>query len=447
MKRAVALALLAMAYPLLGCRQILDVDDFGTKPVVDAGVKPTYTGSTDGYSYASEPCRDCVDQECQESAADCAADPGCKAQARCLAQCRATDHDCRGRCSVSTPSTTTIAELIACQAAHCGNSLPAADRCAGSLALHGNAKCDKCLAETCLPALEALSSNPGALAYERRREVCTCRGDCAEGAPGCQYGADEEAMRQIHAVATCCPSDCDQTIPDWSCAGRVESPAPPIPAPPLELHLRGTSPNFSTEVPDLQVQACSDLTEDCELAKPVVTNADGWATLSIPRPTRGNSYFGHLLVTSGEQDDAPALFYFFPPIRESPTWVVRRMVSRSVADKVLEQVPDVEADWKHKGGIVFSARSCNAAPQGLELISRKQPIPDAPPLRVIYFGEGLTVDMNATETTSSGIGFIANAPRGRHELEARHDGQLVGRYSVSVVEGSLTHLVVEPTEL
>jgi len=416
-----------------GCRQVLGVDDFGTKSV-------TYIGGTDGYTYVSRVCRDCVDEHCEEEAANCAADPGCKAQARCVALCAATDHECRGRCSLSTPSSVPMADLVACEATHCGGSLSDEDRCAGSLALHGNAACNRCLATRCRQALEELSLNAPALLFERRRDVCTCHGDCPDGAPGCDWTADDETIRLADAVRDCC--DCAESVPDWSCVGHVESPAPPDRAPPLELHLRATKPDFVTPFPNLLVRACSNLTGQCELSE-ATTGADGWAHLTIP-PRKLDSYFDHLKVWPQNTEEAPpALFYFFPAIRETPTWIVRRMVTRADAEFVLQQIPELKTDWDNRGGIVFSARSCNATPQGLRLSVKNKP-----ELRVIYFAKVPVVDLNAEEASSEGLGFIANVDPGFHHLEAnRPTGQLVGTYTVQVLAGSLTHLVVEPTEL
>jgi hypothetical protein len=443
MKPAVAAALLLAAYPLLGCRQVLDVDDFGTK-----ATQRTYTGKIDGHAYASLSCRDCVDEHCEEPAASCAADPRCAARARCLALCSVTDHDCRGRCNVSTPSSDAMVALIACQAEHCGGSLPQADQCGGSLALHGNASCDECLANNCPLKLESFSRNLAALGYERCHEVCTCHGECLDGAPKCPLGGatsnpcdpDEETRRLVNELATCCAGQCSETVPDWSCVGRVVSPVQTTR--PLELNLRVTLPDTEGPISDLSVQSCSDLTGACKPETPATTNTDGWTTLVISKPETATIYFGHLRVTSKTEDDLPALFYFFPPVRETPTWIARRMVSRSVANITLRDVPDVIPDWDTKGGIVFSARSCNTAAQGLRVISKSG-------LPVLYFAEGPpVVDPTAIETSSRGYGFLANVPEGRHELEARRaNDTLVGRYSVLVERGSLTHLVIEPTEL
>jgi hypothetical protein len=436
MKHSAAATLLALWYPLLGCRQVLDVDDFGTKA--------TYTGKIDGHAYVSQACRDCVDEQCKEPAASCNADPRCAAQARCLALCSVTDHDCRGGCSVSTPSSDAMVDLIACQAEHCGGSLPQADRCGGSLALHGNASCDECLANPRC-GLESFSRNLAALGYERRREVCTCHGECPDGAPNCQYDADadKETRSLVNELATCCASQCSETVPDWSCVGRVVSPLPTTL--PLELNLRVTTPDNEAPISDVSVQWCSDLTAACEPAEPATTDPDGWTRLVISKPEKATIYFGHLrLASKTAEDDVPALFYFFPPVRETPTWIARRMVSLDIANITLANVPDVIADWDTKGGIVFSGRSCNRAAEGLRITSKSG-------LRVLYFSDGEgppVVDPTAIETSSLGYGFLANVPPGRHELEARKaDDTLVGRYSVLVERGSLTHLVIEPTEL
>jgi hypothetical protein len=455
-----AASLLVAMTALGGCRQVLDVDGFTTKPSTDAG-GASYVGTTDGYSYASKACRDCVDAECDRPAATCAADPGCAAQARCLARCGATDHECRGRCSVSTPSTTAMAELVACQAAHCGAALPEGARCGASLALHGNAACDQCLmgSPRCLTALTSLSRSAAALTYERCHDVCTCHGDCPEGAPGCTCDMDEATQALATSVATCCStSACGQSEPDWSCVGHVESPPPPEPPPPLVLHMLVDQPDFVTPIPNLNVRACSALSapstgngsQDCELSPPAVTGDDGWTTLTIDKPRIGDGYFSYLLLTANDSStdagtstgtDAPALFYFFPPIRETPSWVVRRLVFRATADFILQAVPGVVADWEHRGGIVWSARSCNRAPEGLQLVSTSG-------LQVLYFDENLLVDNNATATSTAGIGFIPNAPPGKQDLEARlPGGELVGRYSVLVVTGALTHIVIDPTDV
>jgi hypothetical protein len=292
----------------------------------------------------------------------------------------------------------------------------------------------------CRRKLDDFSRNLAALGYERRREVCTCHGECPDGGPDCPFDADEEVKDQLSELTTCCVSQCSQTVPDWSCVGRVVSPVPTTPL--LELNLRVTTPDSEAPIADVRVQDCSDLTGECRPAAPA-TDKDGWTRLAISKPDPASIYFSHLRLTSTTaEEDVPALFYFFPPVRETPTWIARRMVSLGVANITLRDVPDVIPDWDTKGGIVFSARSCNTAAQRLRIISKSG-------LRVLYFAEGLpVVDPAAIETSSRGYGFLANVPEGRHELEARlANGTLVGRYSVLVERGSLTHLVIEPTEL
>lgn len=431
-----------------GCRQVLDVDDFGTKP-------KAYVGATDGYEYTSRACRDCVDEHCHEEAGNCEGDPFCKPRARCLARCAVTDHVCRGRCAMSTPSSPTMAALIACQAERCGESLSEADRCGGSLALQGNASCDQCRTRTddCRSALVSLSKNAKAVEYQRCRDVCTCHGECSEGAPGCECEFDEDVQAQTTTVESCCTtSACQQTEPDWSCIGHVESPKNP--ASPLDLHMLVVGTDLPKGVPMVDVHTCSTTTPPapalgdlpCAPAPAATTDAEGWAHLIVPEPSFEAPYFGYLLLRVDDEDpapSAPALFHFFPPVYQTPTWLVRRIVTRSSAEGVLrDHAPDISADWEHRGGIVFSARSCHPKPaSGLRLTTSSKS-------EVLYFDDQFLVDRNATETSSLGVGFLANVPEGQVVLTATlANGTLVGTYPVTVAKGALTHVVIGPTEL
>jgi len=437
-----SVALLAACGALSGCRQILGTGGYGVRE--DAGVV-LYQGVSDGVSYTAKSCRDCVDQSCAREAAACAGEPACLAMATCLAKCSPDDHACRGQCNLTIPGTPEMTALIACEASACSEA-----GCGASRALWGGESCDACLAERpgCSEALLEFSKNPG----ELHPEPCSTS-DCRASVPtcGCDAYSSTEAPT-VSALLECttgiCQSACSGSS-DWTCLGSVQAPVP-APGKRLDLHLSLVqADNFTTPVSSFSVAACTELDPDCVpdriaadasviAVAPTTTGTAELTTMDAPPQALGQRFFGHLLVTSSYLGYPGALLYFFPPVRQSPAWITRRLVSRNLADATARNI-GVTLDWTSKGGVVFSSTSCDGIAPGVhvELTGGEH---------VYYFGDAVGVEPDAGATSSSGLGFVPNLVPGARTVTAtlKASGQLVGKYQIQVVAGMITHLILNP---
>jgi hypothetical protein len=433
----------AVLLSINACRQVLGVDGYGTKG--------DYPGQHDGVLYSSRSCRDCVDAHCGDPAIACAQEPACAEMAKCLAQCNGpNDHPCRGQCNLSIPRTPEFADVVACEAKEsCGD-------CAASVVVRGNGACDECLAILCPDSADALSRSPAAL----HRDIC--KKDCTEGsaapsadggvpAPDCSCDPSGD-ITSLDAVNRCvtgpCNDKCNPAV-DWSCLGHVQWPRPAPALGKLELHLSVVdATNFSSPLlPSFQVMACSPLDLPCNAPLTKATGTDSRAILSINAQSFGG-FFDHLLVTSTDPDPVGALLYFYPPVRRSPAWSARRIVTKAFAQSTLVPL-GIVPDWATKGGIVWSVTSCLgplAFAEGVTVSATPDAPGSASDVPVYYFvGSGLSL---APPTSTLGVGAIINIDGGAWTLKASTivNGKTVsiGSYPVGVVTGKITHVTMAP---
>jgi hypothetical protein len=106
---------------------------------------------------------------------------------------------------------------------------------------------------------------------------------------------------------------------------------------------------------DFEVAACTTCDQDSDgggfSARRKATN--GWASLFIPRdPARLNRpfvFFDHLVATFTDQQDFPrTLIYFFPPLRESPSFSDRIIISKTYAADRAQDV-GITLNWDDPG--------------------------------------------------------------------------------------------------
>lgn len=439
-----ACALLAMA---AGCRQVLGVDGYGTTDTCDAP-PGTFTGKGD-IDYSCRSCRDCVDHSCSDIVLRCADDPACEAMAQCLAKCEPLDSACRGKCNLSIPRTTAFDNLVACEANHC-------TQCTASLIPVGTASCDACVIKECPDALATLSKSKSALALDLCQSDCPFSGNDGTGMPICPCAAANEAASNALAELNRCTNDatmadggttpgpcklrCNDTKANWSCLDSVQWPPPPTSLKEIDLHLQLISVDTGMPLSNMSVSVCASL--DCGQLTPVdQTDPQGWVSLPIVKPPQlgGDLFFGYLEANDTtdipQADKAPALIYFFPPVRKSLSWTSRRVVSKKLADSTLTSI-SVPPDWT-KGGIVFSVTSCVHQPaEGVTVTVEGS---------TTYYFEGLAVKESLEKTSSIGLGFIANLV-GQQTIHAEVAAteQRIGDYSVQVNPGSLTHVTIAP---
>jgi hypothetical protein len=278
-----------------------------------------------------------------------------------------------------------------------------------------------------------------------------CKRDCLEPpAPGCSCEASAAARATLEAAALCANAACTEfCLPkekeaDWTCLGSVQWPAPAPSLDHLTLHLKLVdAQNFSTPwMGAFEVSACGFPARGCEVPLTTVDGANALAELNIDRGASSDEFFRYLLV-SGDSIDADALFYFFPPLRRSPVWAERRLVSRAFAESTATGI-GVALDWNTKGGIVWSSTSCGGAPGKDIAVTVDDPTGGG--ARAYYFGDSGSVDINAEHTSSRGIGFITSVEPGDRTLQATVFGtaQRVGVYPVVVLAGSITHVTIVP---
>lgn len=422
-----------------GCRQILGADDYGVK----AGPVGPPIGKCDRLSYASAACATCTSDHCCAEAAACNGELACAAMARCLATCAPDDHECRATCDLTIEKTAEFSALSTCVAAN------SCTECAAARVVWGRAECDQCLADSCGGAVDAFSADPSEL-HSGRCDVSKC----SSALPACacdDYGTDAPRVKALlDCVHGPCASACSPD--DWSCLGRMKD-VPLSLGRDLELHLFLVNPALNvvdeTPIDAFRVATCT-LTGDCQEQDAgdsgvgAVSTTTGEAVLRLRPPNsvgQDAQFFDHLRVdvddTTPSTDPsapppAPALVYFFPPLRRGKQFVIRRIVSSALAVSVASSSGE-NLDFSKFGGIVWSGESCQGGASGMKITVK-------PEGTVRYLPD----PRNSTETNNDGVGFVWNLTKGFYTLTAKHGDDLVGTYTVRVEVGAITHLIIRP---
>ncbi len=455
-----ALATLGVALLFVaGCRDILGVKGYGVyADATEAGPKNACTRVAD----AGSTCATCVANHCCDEWDACMKEPACKAMNLCVTSCRdKDDHQCRGPCNQSIPHTQEWGDLVACEATQCPT-------CPGSRLIRGAAPCDDCLARECASDVDTLSRYPTALRLDDCRENCLAVPDADRAATGCTCAEYAQGARAVDAVDKCEESHCGGEIcypqVEWSCLGQVQLPGPESdPAgmvQPLDLHVGVVDARtfVSPVVQNLGVAACSP--HDVSCGMPIVmttTSTDGWLDLMPILETQSQQpwFFEYLLVTN--PGDVDALFYFFPPVRRSPSWRTRRLVTQDYAQQEVNLLA-MTINWHDKGGIVWSVTSCGVQPplhfaSGVSVSATPDAAtPDAGMwMAPTYYidGDVLRPETQLSATTLSGVGAMINVHPGHWTLTAstkdsNAGGGILGTYHIQVSAGKLTHVTMAP---
>jgi hypothetical protein len=379
-----------------------------------------------------------------------------------------------------------MSALTVCAASKC-------DYCAAAQATHGGVYCQSCLEAEHPDVLEAFSRSFAALELESCRQDCPppyrdhqCK--CSDiympgkgGGTGLQSSLDDAGydasgehfseaasdagnaqgvLKALEDAASSerCYGPCRQA--DWSCLDSLHMLEPPEQEK-LELNL--TLVDISSEpVAGARVRACLGVLPDCgdtPLAPRDVhvTDADGFTQFLFRRVTSGagaGEFFGALEVTWGGEDGgdpSSALLYFVPSLTRSPSWTLRRLVSRSIADASVELVLNRKPRWQDHGGIVFSAVTCNGLPAADVVAELDGAGADAGTDLVFYSGNGWALDPTAPSTSTSGLGAFVDVLPGARTLTLYHvidkksmTRELFGTYPIHVRKGTITTLALAP---
>jgi hypothetical protein len=140
-----------------------------------------------------------------------------------------------------------------------------------------------------------------------------------------------------------------------------------------------------------------------------------------------------------------ALLYFFPPLRRSPSWTWRRMVSRTIAETQVHDFLDenIFLDWENNGGIVWSVAACNGVPA--EGVTAR--LTDQIDVReqVVYLTDTPVLSKTLKATSRSGLGAVLNVFPGGRTMELRSpEGDVIGMYPFHVSAGAITTLSFAP---
>jgi hypothetical protein len=439
----------------------------------------TYTGKN-GTVYASAVCGECIDMKCSAEASACASDLACRDLSACLALCMKSDKDCPARCNLSTRRTTPMSALTVCAALNC-------DACEAGHATYGGLYCQSCLNAEHPGVLAVFSRNFAALELDscrqdcpppyRDREHCPCSdiyGSAKSasvtdaGRPqvssssATDAGDAEEVLNALKSAAKserCLPLCEDPRPQDWSCLDSLHAPGLPSDLQTFELNLKLID-LAGDAVAGARVRPCSGAVPDCSGDPPVpkdasATDSNGFAQLVFKRPVTGAGapqFFGSIEVSWGEEDggDPSSVLLYFIPLARNPTWTLRRLVSRGIADFNVKYVLGRYPDWKNTGGIVFSAVTCSGDPAvGVEA-ELDGVRADAGGASVFYSGEGSALDPMAHSTTTVGMGAFVNVSEMGHTLTLFHKDpesgmrKDIGVYPLYVRAGSITTVALAP---
>jgi hypothetical protein len=381
--------------------------------------------------------------------------------AKCLAQCDATDHDCRGKCNLSKVlswGSDAFTALVQCEANHaCGT-------CASARAVRNNASCDSCVAEKCSSEIDAFSKDLAAL----RLDTCGCAGFFASGVPRCacedQYGAIGKTNwdRVKECEAGPCQQQCGLvSAGDWSCLGSLEWPR--LGPNPVDVGFSLVDLVGRTPLPDFMVSACVDQDASCD--PPLAsgrTDATGQVHLAVPTDQAPFGYFLAVPDADKYHDAYPRTLRYIGPVRYSSYttrdsyyaswWITSRQLgdvftSTLPPENQAPRLPDGGVNHD-AGSVLFWLNSCFGDAPGVVLSGLDIPGLSHSPWGY-YRGSGVDVNLDQTSANTLGVGFALSGgdPPLRYHLRANlaKDGPLVGRYDVLVRPDAVTLVTVNPT--
>jgi hypothetical protein len=431
--------LVAVVLSLAGCRGVLGVDGYGTIPL--------------DHDAAPASCQSCMADHCSVEEVACATEPACAALEACLGKCRPDESgtECRVTCNLSIRRTSEMSSVIACAAQRC-------DQCAAAHVTFGGLQCTNCLEQKAHDSLAALSASIPALELE------ACQQDCSPGfedecpctdlaaAPldgGLGGAAMLKSLRHVPMCSVQCSKDADA---DWSCLGHVQSP--PLArsdAPKLSLHVRlaGYLETINGEqprsLPNVEVTACTGNAECTDPSPDRSTRTrEGTGVADLLLGPTGGAYFSDLAVRWSEGEPSQmstVLLYFFPPLRRSPSWTWRRLVSRQVATGLIGSFdPSLVLDWEKNGGIVWSVAACNGVPAAnvtARLVNGSE--------KIVYVKDNFTLTEDPPRTSSVGLGAVISVTPGtRKMILYAPDDRIIGEYEFFVAPGAITTLSFAP---
>jgi hypothetical protein len=222
------------------------------------------------------------------------------------------------------------------------------------------------------------------------------------------WAVDDDADAYVRCLATQCEEQCDVL---WGCVKQYEIPEPKSDH---SVTIRVThAVQQSTTIPGCRVTACLDLDPECKRGVGRVnegtTDADGLAVLALPR-----SFEGFFLIEPPQEGDDPYLpmtaVWSEPLYRIEPVLTVsvfNRSLVPALASIVNEEVEP------GKGHYIFKAQNClpqrfvgggaaNAEADGVVVTFTSYLSSGS---LVYYTRVGLTLDLDATSTSSEGLGF------------------------------------------
>lgn len=387
-----------------------------------------------------------------------------------------------------------MSALMVCAAQQCSE-------CAAAHATYGGADCERCLEKNdeYSAALGRLSRNFAALELDScqqdcppaYRERCKCNDifalsgsgttsatagvacvDAGNGAeqsrlqgPGVSDGGQAADILDELDAATkdpACGQACGQNTQDWSCLGQ-EQPADVLSQESaLELHIGFGDVLQVNPIEGVLVRACPGVDGLCDsMPKPgdqVPTDRDGFASLCLHRQAGPGAlpFFGAIEATWDQANSigaSSALLYFYPYPSRSSSWILRRLVSRGIANSIVNSVLNRDPDWNSHGGVVWSAVTCAGLPAQdvtAELAGEQDPSLDPREKNAYYTNGSWQLEPSLDATSSSGLGAFVEVLPGQKTLTLRRASEpdptknLIGIYTLYVRAGTITTVSLRP---
>jgi hypothetical protein len=404
---------------VIACRQLVGISD---DPPTATGGHDAGAATACGLVVPGDTCRECEQQKCCNVAAACAASPACKENEECVAAC-AGEPVCAARCQLAHP-VGVIAEVPAfdqCVASNCAYACGL--KCGGLLPsmsdVDASAVCQACIAGNVCNEQQACAVDLSCQRAHRCSNDCVtldCQSACfVDGAPADGGLSTHGAFRD--KTLGKCLSACDMGR-DWDCVGHLGLPISSTTAITVQIPLL----DFQSSQPSggVVAQLCglTDGLTDSGCANPqdtMTTKADGMVVLHGKPNDLKSGLEGFLDLRSPTDAIVPELFFWEYPAGQPNARLAPFVATVTPLDLgYLLREASVQAA-STSGHVAIAAFDCKLeSAAGVTFV-----FPGGTPAgaKIIYTDIFLNPDFNATETTNSGIAYIANVPEGTWDLD------------------------------